>query len=86
MVILASICWAIWNIRNRVTFDMFHLKSPSVITFYSISLLIYWEGLQKDVADKERLIEGANRLKQVATLVYSRQVEDSRQLAIVTMT
>jgi hypothetical protein len=62
------------------------LKSPSVITFYSISLLIYWAGLQKDAADKERLIEGANRLKQVATSVYSRQVEDSHQLAIVTMT
>jgi hypothetical protein len=42
--------------------------------------------LQKDAADKERLIEGANRFKQVATSVYSRQVEDSRQLAIVTMT
>jgi hypothetical protein len=26
MVILASICWSIWNIRNRVTFDNFHLK------------------------------------------------------------
>jgi glucose dehydrogenase len=86
MVILASICWAIWNIRNRVTFDKFQLKSPGVITFYSISLLIYWVGLQKDATDKERLIEGANRLKQVATLVYSRQVEDSHQLAIVTMT
>jgi hypothetical protein len=49
-------------------------------------LLIYWAGLQKDAADKERLIEGANRLKQVATSVYSRQVEDSHQLAIVTMT
>jgi hypothetical protein len=86
MVILASIYWAIWNIRNRITFDKFHLKSPSVITFYSISLLIYWAGLQKDAADKERLIEGANMLKQVATSVYSRQVEDSHQLAIVTMT
>jgi hypothetical protein len=49
-------------------------------------LLIYWAGLQKHAAEKERLIEGANKLKQVATLVYSRQEEGSRQLAIVTMT
>jgi hypothetical protein len=62
------------------------LKSPSVISFYSISLLIYWAGLQKDVADKEKLIEGANKLKQVAALVYARQDDGSHQLAIVTMT
>jgi hypothetical protein len=79
MVILASICWSIWNIRNRVTFDNFHLKSPSVISFYFFSLLIYWAGLQKDAADKERLIEGANKLKQVATSVYTRQDDGSHQ-------
>jgi hypothetical protein len=59
MVILDSVCWAIWNVRNRITFDKYTLKSPSVITFYSISLLIYWAGLQKLAADKEKLSEGA---------------------------
>jgi hypothetical protein len=58
VVILSSICWAIWNVRNRVTFDKYNLKSSSVITFYSISLLIYWAGLQKVATDKEKLIEG----------------------------
>jgi hypothetical protein len=44
IVTLASVCWAIWNVRNRITFDKYILKSPSVITFYSISLLLYWAG------------------------------------------
>jgi hypothetical protein len=48
-------------------------------------LLIYWEGLQKDAADKEKLIEGAHKLKQVAASVYARQDDGSRQLAIMTM-
>jgi hypothetical protein len=84
VVILASICWAIWNVRNRITFDKFHLKSPSVISFYFISLLIYWAGLQKDVSDKEKLLEGAHKLKQAAAMVYARQEhnDDSRELAI----
>jgi hypothetical protein len=40
----------------------------------------------KDAADKEKLIEGANKLKQVAATVYARQDDGSHQLAIVTMT
>jgi hypothetical protein len=89
VVILASIYWAIWNMRNRVTFDKIHLKSPSVITFYAISLLIYWAGLQKVPTDKGKLLEGAHKLKQVAAMVYSRQDKnggDSHQLAIVALT
>jgi hypothetical protein len=88
MVILASVCWAIWNIRNRVTFDKFHLKSPSVISFSSISLLIYWAGLQNDVVDKEKLLKGAHKLKKVAAMVYARPKHNdgSRQLAIMAMT
>jgi hypothetical protein len=43
--------------------EKFHLKSPSVITFYSISLLIYWAGLQKVAIDKEKLLKGAHKLK-----------------------
>jgi hypothetical protein len=39
VVILVFVCWPIWNMRNRITFDKYILKSPSVISFYSISLL-----------------------------------------------
>jgi hypothetical protein len=90
MVILAFVCWAIWNVRNRITFGKYTLKSPSVIIFFSISLLIYLAGLQKLAADKEKLSEGAHKLKQAATSIYSRQaqttVADSHQLAVVAST
>jgi hypothetical protein len=89
IVIVASVCWAIWNVRNRITFDKYILKSPSVIIFYSISLLLYWAGLQKLLSDKEKLTEGAQKLKQVAAYVYSRQAKvptdtEARQLAVIT--
>jgi hypothetical protein len=86
MVILASICWAIWNIRNRVTFDNSQMKSPSVFSFYSILFVGLFE-ITKDVVDKEKLLEGAHKLKQVAASVYTRQEhsDGSRRLAIVTM-
>jgi hypothetical protein len=83
MVILASVVWVIWNIRNRVTFDLYILKSPSVISFFSISLLLYWAGILKDLPDKDRLIEGAQKMKLVAAEVYSHQVAaDSLQLVV----
>jgi hypothetical protein len=59
IVILATVCWAIWNTRNKVTFDKFVLKSLSVISFFSVSLLMYCVGLQKDARDKGKLMEGA---------------------------
>jgi hypothetical protein len=42
-------------------------------------------GLQKVTTDKEKLLEGAHKLKQVAAMVYAchEQNGDSRQLAIV---
>jgi hypothetical protein len=90
MFILASVCWAIWNVHIKITFGKYTLKSPSLITFYSISLLIYWAGLQKLAADKEKMSEGAHKVKQVATSVYSRQAQttiaDSHQLAMVAST
>jgi hypothetical protein len=58
------------------------LKSPSVI-FFSISRLIYWAGLQKDLADRDTIIEGAQKMKHVDADVYSHQVaSDSLQLVV----
>jgi hypothetical protein len=58
------------------------------MSFYSISLLIYWAGLQKDASDKKKLLEGAHKLKQAAAMVYARQEhnDDSCELAIVART
>jgi hypothetical protein len=45
-------------------------------------LLVYWTGFQKDTADKNKLLEGAEKMKQVAAAVYSSHQVDPRQLAI----
>jgi hypothetical protein len=42
VVIIAAICWAIGNIRNKVTFEKHILRSPSEITYFVVSLLVYW--------------------------------------------
>jgi hypothetical protein len=46
---------------------------------------VYWAGLQKDFADKEKLLEGARKLKQVDASIYSkRQADvDPHQLTLV---
>jgi hypothetical protein len=71
---------------DRVTFDIYILKSLSVISFFSISLLIYWVGLQKDEADKDNLIKVSHKLMQVGASVLSHhQVDaDARQLVVIT--
>jgi hypothetical protein len=53
---------------KELLFIKYILKSPSVISFYSISLLIYWSDLQKK-AEKGVLIEGG---KQVEANSYQR--------------
>jgi hypothetical protein len=46
---------------------------------------VYWAGLQKDFADKKKLLEGARKLKQVDASIYSkRQADvDPHQLTLV---
>jgi hypothetical protein len=56
---------------NIVTFDKYIMKLPSVISFYSMYLLIYLIGLQKDEANKDKLIEWSHKLKQAATNIFS---------------
>jgi hypothetical protein len=61
VILIASICWIIWNIRNKVTFEKHILRSPSEISFFSISLMLYWAGLQEG-SDKACLADGAAKL------------------------
>jgi len=52
------LCWAIWNIRNNVTFDGHKMRTPCGIIFFASTLLICWVGLER-VGDKERVVSGA---------------------------
>lgn len=42
------ICWAIWNLHNRATFEFKQLKYPFEVIFSSCVYLLYWAGLQLD--------------------------------------
>jgi hypothetical protein len=55
-----------------VTFEEHVLRSSSEITFFSISLLMYWAGLQK-AEDKERLSMGAQKMMHAASTIYARE-------------
>jgi hypothetical protein len=70
MILIVATFWAIWTVRNKVTFDDHVLRSPSEITFSSIALLIYWAGLQK-VEDKNRLLMGAQKMMKTASSIYA---------------
>jgi hypothetical protein len=61
MVGIAAICWAIWNTRNKITFDKYKMRTPCEVMFLSFALLMYWAGLQKEQG-KEKLQFGASRM------------------------
>ena len=63
MVGIGVISWAIWNIRNKVTFDGHKMWKAYAIVFFASSLLSYWVGLHKS-GDKELLISREARLMQ----------------------
>jgi hypothetical protein len=70
MILIAATCWAIWTVRNKVTFDDHMLRSPSEITFSSIALLMYWAGLLK-VEDKNHLLMGVQKMMTAASSIYA---------------
>ena len=63
---IASVCWALWKIRNKVTFDDHRMRTPCEVVFHAASLLNYWAGLPKD-ADKDFLKLGSEKMMMVAT-------------------
>lgn len=85
VVLIAAVCWAIWKVRNKITFDKHIMRSPNAIVFFVISLLRYWAGLQKD-ADKECLAGGADKLMRAASAVFAHRppADGPRQVLMIT--
>jgi hypothetical protein len=54
MPLLAAGCWAIWNIRNQITFEKKVVRSPMVTIILMCAFLRYWAGLYGDKADEVR--------------------------------
>ena len=68
MLILASVCWAIWITRNEITFDKKVVRSPLVIIYTMCSFLRYWAGLYGN-DDSEKIKEGADQLMYKAAML-----------------
>jgi hypothetical protein len=66
MLGIAAVCWAIWTIRNKTTFDSYNMRSPSEAVFTMCSFVMYWAGLQTD-EDKAQVLMGAGKLMEMAT-------------------
>lgn len=62
---LAAVCWAIWNCRNRATFEFKFPKTPFEVVFSACVYLLSWAGLQKQ-EDRDALGRGALMLKENA--------------------
>ncbi|KAI4975937.1 hypothetical protein ZWY2020_049544 [Hordeum vulgare] len=63
---LAVVCWAIWNCRNRATFEDKKLRSPFDVVYSTCGYLNYWAGLLTG-ADREAMEHGAKLLKSNAS-------------------
>jgi hypothetical protein len=59
-LILDVVCWSIWTIRNKITFEKFILRSHVVIVFTVCSFLKHWAGLYGD--EKEAIHAGDDQL------------------------
>jgi hypothetical protein len=68
MVGLAAVCWSIWTVRNKVTFEKHVVRSPVEAVFTVCSFLLYWAGLQAG-DDKDKLTDGARKLMSLAAEV-----------------
>jgi hypothetical protein len=84
VVLIAAICWAIWNVRNKITFEKHVMRSPNEIVYFAISLIRYWAGLQKG-ADKEYLAGGADKLMHTASSIFAnKDAAGPRQVLMIT--
>ncbi|KAI4975104.1 hypothetical protein ZWY2020_048711 [Hordeum vulgare] len=63
---LAAICWALWNCRNRATFEKKKLGSPFDVVYSACGFLTYWAGLLTG-EDKLAMERGAKILKRNAS-------------------
>jgi hypothetical protein len=68
MIGLAVVCWSIWTVRNKVTFENHVVRSRVEAVFTICSFFLYWPGLQVG-EDKDKLIDGARKLMTLAANV-----------------
>lgn len=66
MMCVAAMCWGIWTLRNKVTFDNHVVRSPVEAIFTVCSFMLYWAGLLKG-ADKDVFQGGVRVLMKEAT-------------------
>ena len=59
---LAAICRAMWNCRNKATFEHKKLKTPFDVVFSACGFLNYRAGLMAGV-DRDAMERGAKMLK-----------------------
>jgi hypothetical protein len=62
---IASVCWAIWKLRNRACFDKKFINSPLDLICYSTVFMKYWAGLNS-YADQEMIRRGVDNLLAIA--------------------
>jgi hypothetical protein len=48
VLLLSAVCWAIWIVRNQITFDRKVVRSPMITIFAMCAFLRYWAGLYED--------------------------------------
>ena len=79
MMIIAAVCWGIWNLGNKVTFDKHIARTPLEAVFTACSFMLYWAGLLKEDA-KVKFQAGVKRLVHVATTLADRSYARGRLL------
>lgn len=67
---LASICWAMWKLRNRACFEKKLIRSPAEMICYACSSLKYWAGMQNEET-KVAIESGAEVLKEEALRLHA---------------
>ena len=71
MMIIAAVCWGIWILRNKVTFDKHIARTPLEAVFTVCSFLMYFPGLLKGI-DKESVQAGVQKMVRVAASLADR--------------
>lgn len=72
MVLLASICWALWLIRNDWVFKDVLVSSPLQVVYKSLSLAQKWKVFLR--GEEQKVLDGwheaiMDKLRQVKPLV-----------------
>uniref|UniRef100_A0A453AND3 Uncharacterized protein n=1 Tax=Aegilops tauschii subsp. strangulata TaxID=200361 RepID=A0A453AND3_AEGTS len=59
---LVALCWAMWNRRNRKTFEFKNMRSPFDVVYSACGYVTYWAGLLKG-DDREAVEHGSKMLR-----------------------